>query len=83
MVMDQISAELEIRYPLPDSYVKSVTMKHNNEPEPYFQFDGKDICRLKIFLNACMDTQWNCQYKNIPNNVTVDLYKLFEKLVLC
>ena len=78
VIGDQVFAELSVRYPLPDSYVKSLTLKPFNKTEI---IHGKDVCILKNFLKNCLMS--NCQYKTFSKSEIVSLYEMFEKIVLC
>ena len=78
---NQVSAALNVSYPLPDSYVQSLTMRYLNKTE--LKYDGKDVCLLRSFLKSCLKPQASCWYKDLAKAEIVALYEMFEKLVLC
>lgn len=77
---DQLSVKLQIRFPLPDSYVEVIKLKWQDNTD--LRWYGKDVCYMKSSLNKCLNftENKNCHLKETENKA---LFDLLEKIVLC
>ena len=75
---DQMTAQLQIRFPLPDSYIEDLNIKWQNNSD--FHWHGKDLCAMKNSLMKCLNKKKNCHLKKTENKA---LFDLLEKIVLC
>lgn len=78
----EVIASLDIRYPLFESYIHSITLQIKSKPAEEISFTGAHICLMKTFLQHCHEHD-TCVYKQFNRSELAALSKAFDQLVLC
>ena len=78
---DRLMANIEINFPIPDSYLDTITLERQNFT--FFQYKSPHICRMKSLLKHCLTFENECELKNLDKNEHEIVLNLFDNIVLC